>query len=88
MAYRSWRELAGRSTREIVSELVDHDCDLRECYPASIGYRDHLEQVMHALPARSSRELHLLVSELDARIVEAAQGFRSDTDWRWWRAPL
>ncbi|MER6184692.1 hypothetical protein [Streptomyces sp. NPDC001652] len=60
--------------------------------PGDPGYhRDHLEQVLHALPTRSARELRALLHDLDAVILRRARVLPYSSPgvswWKWFTHP-
>jgi hypothetical protein len=54
------------------------------------GYsRDHLEEIMHALPKKSARELRKFVWDLDSTILGRAKVIGAHSpDVPWWRDQL
>ncbi|MFI9762494.1 hypothetical protein ACIHFB_31745 [Streptomyces sp. NPDC051963] len=88
-AFRSWSALAHGPLRAIAPEpFAVTRCGLAECCEPDYS-RDVLEEVLHALPARSARELRRLVAVLDARIVSRAQVIPVPSPGvPWWREHL
>ncbi|WP_327717858.1 hypothetical protein OG381_22385 [Streptomyces sp. NBC_00490] len=83
-AFRYWAALAhgplARLTRDV------DVCGIAGCGCDPGYYRDHLEQVLHALPTRSARELRALLHELDAVILRRVRVLPcSSPDVPWWK---
>ncbi|GAA3114350.1 hypothetical protein GCM10010449_40700 [Streptomyces rectiviolaceus] len=88
-AFRHWATLAHGPLRQMADPFTSSRCGIPEC-GCDPGYaRDHLEEVMHALPKKSSRELRQLVRELDRTILKRAKVIRAHSpDTPWWRDQL
>ncbi|MCX4822805.1 hypothetical protein OG883_23475 [Streptomyces sp. NBC_01142] len=89
-AFRRWAALAHGPLSRLSGSSAQSRCDNPEECGCDPGYfRDHLEDVMHALPKKSARELRTLVGALDARILARARAVRADSpDVPWWRDQL
>jgi hypothetical protein len=64
-------------------------CGIPDCGCDPAFYRDHLEEVLHALPKKSARELRKLVWALDETVLHRAKtvcAYSPDTPW--WRDQL
>ncbi|GGR03714.1 hypothetical protein GCM10010280_59720 [Streptomyces pilosus] len=88
-AFWYWADLAHGPLRAIGNPLTSTRCGIPEC-GCDPGYsRDHLEEVMHALPKKSARELRKLVRDLDSKILRRAKVIRAASpDLPWWRDQL
>ncbi|MEH0420325.1 hypothetical protein [Streptomyces sp. B21-083] len=85
-AFRDWTTLAhGPLSRLARTHPERGSCSIYcECRPGLS--RDHLEEVLHALPRKSARELRTLVRSLDRTILDRAKVLRADApDVVWWR---
>ncbi|NNN34092.1 hypothetical protein HLK59_27760 [Streptomyces sp. S3(2020)] len=85
--FRYWAALAHGPFAHLTRDV--DTCGIPEC-GCDPGYtRDHLEQVLRALPTKSARELRALLDELDAVILRRARVLPySSPDvpwwWEWW----
>jgi hypothetical protein len=84
-AFRRWKALAHGPLRLIADPATEQRCGIPGC--CDVGYfRDHLEAVLHALPKKSARELRVLVTALDEKILTRARTIRVDNPGvPWWR---
>lgn len=88
-AFWHWAALAHGPLRRLASPRTETRCDIRECGCDPSLYRDHLEEVLHALPAKSARELRRRVRALDSKILARAKVIPADSpDVRWWPGQL
>lgn len=72
-----------------MDQLEASDCGILECGCYGVGFRSHLEVVLHALPRKSARELRALVLALDEKILARARGIPADSlDMPWQRGQL
>jgi hypothetical protein len=84
-AFRRWSALAHGPLRRMADPLTATRCGCPECGCDPGGSRDHLEEMLHALPKKSARELRLLVWALDAEILSRAEVIRAASpEARWW----
>lgn len=85
-AFRDWARLAHGPLRAIADPRTSDRCGIPEC-GCDPGYsRDHLEEMMHALPKKSARELRELVRDLDSKILRRARVISAPSpDLPWWR---
>ncbi|MFC9281048.1 hypothetical protein [Streptomyces collinus] len=85
-AFWHWAALAHGPLRAFTDLLSSTRCGTRECGCDPGYFRDHLEEVLHALPRKSARELRALVRALDATILERAKVISAASpDLPWWR---
>ncbi|MFH8337793.1 hypothetical protein [Streptomyces sp. AM6-12] len=84
-AFRHWQSLAHAPLRRLTTTLTAPGCGNLGCCDVPY-YRDHLEEALHALPAKSARELRFLVASLDEKILTRA--FLGTPTGPWWREPL
>lgn len=88
-AFWHWAALAHGPLRRLASPRTETRCGIRECGCDPSLYRDHLEEVLHALPKKSARELRQLVWALDSKILARAKVIHSDSPHaRWWPGQL
>jgi len=87
-AFWHWKALAHGPLRLIEDSVTANRCRIPGC--CDMGYfRDHLEAVLHALPVRSARELRVLVSALDDKILTRARTIQAGGPGPpWWRDQL
>ncbi|WP_216588064.1 hypothetical protein [Streptomyces brasiliscabiei] len=87
-AFWHWKRLAHGPLRDLAAPETANRCGLPGC--CDVGYfRDHLEAVLNALPTKSARELRLLVTALDDRILRRARAIQVDNRGvPWWRDQL
>ncbi|MGW3337166.1 hypothetical protein ACWDCL_06765 [Streptomyces sp. NPDC001009] len=71
-AFWHWKVLAHGPLRQLVDALEKSDCGIRECGCYDVGFREHLDAVLHALPKRSAREIRAVVRPLDEKIIARA----------------
>ncbi|MEV6398871.1 hypothetical protein AB0M39_29495 [Streptomyces sp. NPDC051907] len=84
-AFWHWAALAHGPLRRIAGSFTATRCGIPECGCDPGYFRDHLEEVLHALSKKSARELRTLVWALDARILARAKTIRADApDVVWW----
>ncbi|MEU6674012.1 hypothetical protein [Streptomyces sp. NPDC046925] len=88
-AFWHWAALAHGPLRQVADPFSSAGCGIPEC-GCDPGYaRDHLEEILHALPKKSARELRSRVRELDHKIVRRSKIVRADSpDTPWWRNQL
>jgi hypothetical protein len=88
-AFWHWAALAHGPLKRIADPFTSARCGIPEC-GCDPGYsRDHLEEVMHALPKKSARELRKLVWDLDSKILRRSKVIRAHSpDVAWWRDQL
>lgn len=68
-----------------MDQLEASDCGILECGCYGVGFRSHLEVVLHALPRKSARELRALVGALDEKVLARAQAIPADgLGAPWW----
>lgn len=68
-----------------MDQLEASDCGILECGCYGVGFRSHLEVVLHALPRKSARELRALVEALDEKVLARAQAIPADgLGVPWW----
>ncbi|WP_329021031.1 hypothetical protein [Streptomyces sp. NBC_00690] len=89
-AFRAWWELAHHSRRWFIPaeywRTADDHC-VPECCGTIFFPRDHLDEVLRALPKRSARELSALVRQLDVKILARSPILLAEpSDAHWWRA--
>ncbi|WP_055525832.1 hypothetical protein [Streptomyces graminilatus] len=88
-AYSQWRLLAYGPLRRLAEPFPAQACGIPWCGCCPGYFRDHLEDVIHALPRKSARELRTLVRKLDRTILDRARILRSDhADEPWWWGQL
>lgn len=88
-AFRHWRDLAHGPVRRIAAPFSGARCGIPACGCDPGYFRDHLETVLHALPARSARELGALVRALDEKIITRARVIHvAAPGAHWWRDQL
>lgn len=87
-AFCHWKALAHGPLRLIADPVTANRCGVPGCCDVAY-FRDHLEAVLHALPAKSARELRALVSALDDKILTRAKAIQVDGPGvPWWRDQL
>ena len=88
-AFWDWAALAHGPLKRIADPFTSIRCGIPEC-GCDPGYsRDHLEEIMHALPKKSARELRRLVWDLDSKIIRRAKVIHAPSpDVPWWRDQL
>ncbi|NEA62829.1 hypothetical protein [Streptomyces sp. SID12488] len=88
-AFLQWKLLAYGPLRQLAEPFPAQACGILGCWCWPGYFRDHLEEVLHALPRKSARELRTLVRALDRTIMDRARIFRMDyPDEPWWRSQL
>ncbi|MFF4843933.1 hypothetical protein [Streptomyces collinus] len=88
-AFWHWAALAHGPLRAIADPFTSTRCGIPECGCDPGYFRDHLEEVLHALPRKSARELRALVWALDSKILERAEVVSADSPGLpWWRDQL
>lgn len=88
-AFWHWATLAHSPLRSLANSFTVTPCGIPECGCDPAFFRDHLEEVLHALPLKSARELRGLVRDLDVKILDRAEVIRADSlDTPWWRDQL
>ncbi|WP_327696065.1 hypothetical protein [Streptomyces sp. NBC_00459] len=88
-AFSQWRSLAYGPLRRFTEPFPAEACGIPGCWCCPGYFRDHLEDVIHALPRKSARELRALVRSLDRTILDRARILRADhPDEPWWRGQL
>ncbi len=85
-AFWYWKTLAREPLRRLTQHYPEQGCSPLACDCQPGLSRDHLEEVLHALPRKSARELRTLVRSLDRTILNRAAVIRADApDVAWWR---
>lgn len=88
-AFSHWKVLAYGPLRRLTEPFPPQACGIPGCGCQPGYFRDHLEDVLHALPRKSARELRKLVRSLDRTILDRAKVIRADCpDEPWWRGQL
>ncbi|WP_329381851.1 hypothetical protein OG625_18230 [Streptomyces sp. NBC_01351] len=84
-----WAALAHGPLRRLAAPHTGTRCETLECGCDPSLHRDHLEEVLHALPKKSARELRQLVRALDSKILARARVSPAGSpDDRWWPGQL
>lgn len=88
-AFWHWAALAHGPLRRTTDLFASASCGIPECGCDPGSSRDHLEEIIHALPKKSAREMRQLVRALDRKILRRAVVIRADSpDAPWWRDQL